>query len=301
MTAISRDEHWLVTATSHIDLDALPGTAESASVEILRWDLTATDVASTKSLVGTHAGQLGEICITANSDSVVHGSWDGSITYWSLEAPAPKPQPLDTYPGDVLALTAAGDYLAFGGSVDADLVEEDSSRAGQCYAMVSRNLSEPQQLPFGHQAPIDFMKFDALGHWLLTAAEESALHIWDMQTSPITTPRLASSSHVSPVQDAWFAENAREVVTCKLNGTIEFWDMESTHNPGPLVLAERLPSATSVTVTPNGKWLVCCGSEGVWIWNYARCWLLKKASDQLNLPLPTNSSDEPRRSENVES
>jgi len=93
--------------------------------------------------------------------------------------------------------------------------------------------------------------FSADEHWLAKGMASGEVWVWDM-TDTLAKP-IVLRGHTDRISDVAFRPHRDQLISSSQDHTVRLWDLDS--NEAPIVFPKHLSDVSSVTFSPNGRWL----------------------------------------------
>lgn len=150
-----------------------------------------------------------------------------------------------------VAVSDDGRYLAASGT-DPRIYFWDLNRTG----------AEPNVL-VGHAPAVFSLAFSSDGKWLASGSGDQTARIWRVEGPTVNAETILP--HGSAVGTLSFDQSGKLLATGDWSSTVRVWSVPD----GTLVRKEKLGdsnnSVKKVLITPDGRWLVSCAGNTVWI------------------------------------
>jgi WD40 repeat protein len=148
----------------------------------------------------------------------------------------------------------------------------DPSGGLKLWDLKSKSASKPGYIlrPPLHEYT-DGFALSADGHWLVTRGRDNFVRLWDLWLSNPASSSLILRGHDKSVSAFAVSRTTPWLTTCSEDGIIRNWDLESIGPGAATSTIRNPPNSKSVTVTPDGTWLICSNRDGtVRFWNMAK-------------------------------
>ena len=205
-----------------------------------RWELVHT-------LVG-HTGRVSSVAFSPDGQTVVSGSWDGSIKVWDRMTGAE----VATYHRH----TALHWYRAIAYSPDGNrLVAASSDSTAK---LLKASSGELIAVLAGHEGQVWSVAFAPDGTTLVTGGEDGTVRVWDALSGEHLSTIQAHSGQVASLA---FSPNGTHMASGGgTDNTIKLWNAQT----GELVATspELSDWVYALVFTPDGRMLVSSGGDG---------------------------------------
>jgi WD40 repeat protein len=109
---------------------------------------------------------------------------------------------------------------------------------------------------FFHDKPVNVARWSPDERRVLTAGQDGAAHVWDVETGKATTPPL---KHGTTVRWAMFSPDGRRVVTASKDHTARVWDAETGRPVSPPLRHKGI--VFFAAFSPDGRRVVTAGDD----------------------------------------
>jgi WD40 repeat protein len=248
---ISTNGKWLVSG--HGDI-----THVDDSVKV--WRLSDGNLIH--NLIG-HSHWVSSVALTADAETIISGSLDGTIRWWQLTTGTKLSQMLDRQSAiDAISLTSDGKRLVLGGN-DAHIEiwqPQNSLLIHQCQ---------------GHLQTVTCLATHAATQLIASGSSDYTVRLWHLQEGRLLKTLLGHGGRVSGVA---ITPEGNQVVSASYDGTIGIWDV-ATGKLLQTLVGHSKPIAC-VTISPDGQTIVSGGDDlTVKIWNLSDGKLIHTLSD----------------------
>ena len=249
---------------------------------------------------GKGSSSLRSLVFTADGNSLVAGSADGTLYIWNTLVPSALPRVIKGHRGvvngifknpkaDDQLITISGDgnirtWKVSAGGLDSlqniktsetifcSKVAPDGNYLvsgadkGRVLIFDIANLAKEAVVYnyYGFGARVTALAFDPEGAHLITANSAGALYRWNYQDNKID--RIGSplsGRHTSAVNDIIFSPNGKLMATCSYDWTIHLWNYENITNRQiqPIVIDDYDTWVLGITFSDDSKRLVAGGAD----------------------------------------
>jgi hypothetical protein len=237
--ALSNDGQWL--ASGHGDI-----THVDDAVKI--WRLS--DGKLIHNLLG-HSHWVYSIAMTADAETIISGSLDGTIQWWQLTTGTKLPQLLDnTSAVNAISLTADGQRLVSGGNDAAVKIwqPQNSLLIHQCQ---------------GHLQNVACLATNSSAQLIASGSSDYTVRLWHLQEGRLLKTLLGHGGRISAVA---ITPDGTKVVSASHDCTIKIWDVATGNAIETLV--GHTKAIGCIAISPDGQTIVSGGDDRtVNIWN----------------------------------
>jgi WD40 repeat protein len=284
---ITPDDRWLLTGSDD----------GSGQYVLTRWDVQASDPASTAVKLGVHGGMIDEILLPVGRPTVITASWDRTVREWPLEPQGADAQGrlLGQLTGDVYCLAQVASNIVFAGDGgDASRTEpEDTKGQFRRHRIVLAPLDGQgtQEFPEGHEEQIEVLKASPSGSWLAAGSVDGMIQVWEMVDRKPRGPTVLAGGHVSKVNALSFDATGQWLVSGGDDGVVALWDLQDPATPA--IVGRHDGPVTQIVILPDSTAALSCGDDGsVRKWDLPKCQLILRACRRLQVtPKPSAESD----------
>ncbi len=237
--ALSNDGKWLVSG--HGDI-----THVDDAVKV--WRLS--DAKLMHNLLG-HSHWVYDVLLTADAETIISGSLDGTIQWWQLTTGTKLPQLLDNKSAvNAIALTNDGQRLVSGGN-DALL-----------------KIWQPQNGLLIHQCQGHLQNVTCLATYsqnqlIASGSSDYTVRLWHLQEGRLLKTLLGHSGRISSIA---ISPDGTKIVSASHDCTLKIWEAAT----GNLLetLTGHTKSIGCVAISPDGRTIVSAGDDrSIQIWN----------------------------------
>ena len=188
-----------------------------------------------------HGGPVRALAISADGQTLLSGSFDGSAIRWSLDRNTAE-QVLRFHTDAVNATAVFRDGRAATAGADGRI------------AIWSPGKQQPDAVLEGHTAPIAALALSPDGTTLASAAWDHTVRLW-----PITggTARVLEG-HTQNVNGVAFGPDGKTLISVSYDLTVRIWPLDSSGSPSIVTLPAPL---NSVVVSSDGQ-IAAAGADG---------------------------------------
>lgn len=223
----------LAVGTIGENLDKLPQKV----LPIVQTSLNyAMEIAKEQNICQGHSDRVNAVAISPDGQTIVSGSWDGTIQFWDLEGNSIV-EPFRGHQGDVtsVAFSPDGEVIASGGG--------DSTV--RLWNLAGNSLGRPF---WGHQGDVTSVVFSPDGQTLASCGVDGTIRLWDLQGNAIGEP---FRGHESDITSLAFSPDGEVMVSGGGDGTVWLWDLQGNSMTQPFRGHED--KVTAVAFSPDGE------------------------------------------------
>ena len=216
-----------------------------------------------------HTDRIHSMAFSPDGNTLVTGSYDGTVRLWDVAAHRQIGAPLAGHDGKIYSVAFSPDGKAVASGADDGMVRLWD-------VATHRQIGAPLA---GHDDEINSVAFSPNGKTLATGGADGTIRLWDVATHRQIGAPLAG--HDDKINSVAFSPNGKTLATGSADGTIRLWDV-ATHRQIGAPLAGHDDKINSVAFSPDGKTLASGSADGT-----IRLWDV--ATQRMARSWPTNS------------
>ncbi|MGB7273541.1 MAG: DnaJ domain-containing protein, partial [Geitlerinemataceae cyanobacterium] len=199
--------------------------------------------------------EVNTVAIDADSNLLVGGDFEGTITSWNLESKAlHKTLSNRSFSGNHGGVVFAVDLSP----TQHTIVSGSSDGSIKIWDRIRGNL---KQILNGHTDAVRSVKISSDGKFLVSGSVDRTLRIWSLDRSQTLQTLTGHSGCVTSVD---LSSDDRTIASGSTDRTVKLWDLQT----GELrrTLTGHSSTVLSISIAPNGKTIATASSNEVIIW-----------------------------------
>ncbi|MEH1880878.1 nSTAND1 domain-containing NTPase, partial [Nostoc sp.] len=198
-----------------------------------------------------HQDYVNSVAISADGQTIVSGSKDGTVRLWKLQG-LPFAEGLRIHQGNVssVAISTDGQTIISGG--------------GDGTVRLWNVQGHPLTQPFrGHESSVSSVAISADGQTIISGGRDRTVRLWNRQGLPLAEPLRA---HKGDVNSVAISADGQTIVSGSDDGTVRLWNHQGFSLAEPLRGHEGW--VYSVAINADGQTIVSGGNDRtVRLWN----------------------------------
>ncbi len=196
-------------------------------------------------------GGVWSLAVAPDSQSLVAGCGDGTLTWWdSLGKPKKAPRGKHRWPVHALAFSPVGEAVA------------SASHDKTVRLWKPRIWGFQPRKELQHPDWVRAVAFSPDGRLLASGCDDAQVRVWDAATG---RERLSLTGHTALVCYVAFTPDGQSLASVSWDGTVRLWDASTGRQRA--ALDWRLGKVHSVAFSPDGMTAAAGGERDILVWD----------------------------------